>query len=126
MSGEGQLTTIHSYDCILIPLTAIDGGNPFLQSMVEIDSKHQILPLNSTTPLIVTVPMKRDLNDLNAGIFESVFIIESDRASFKLQNDTKIDLLATFFPEICSRERYVWNAVCDKIQAESDRRVHPI
>ena len=51
----------------------------------------------------MTVPMKRDLN---AGIFESVFIVESDRASFKLQNDTKIDLLATFFPEICSRERY--------------------
>ena len=48
--------------------------------------------------------MKRDLN---AGIFESVFIVESDRASFKLQNDTKIDRLATFFPEIiCSRERY--------------------
>ena len=43
---------------------------------------------------------------LNAGIFESVFIVESDSASFKLQNDTKIDLLATFFPEICSRERY--------------------
>ena len=34
--------------------------------------------------------------DLNAGIFESVFIVESDRASFKLQNDTKIDLLANF------------------------------
>ena len=51
----------------------------------------------------VTGPMK---TDLNAGIFESVFIVESDRASFKLQNDTKIDLLATFFPEICSRERY--------------------
>ena len=50
----------------------------------------------------VTGPMK---TDLNAGIFESVFIVESDRASFKLQNDTKIDLLATFFPEICSRER---------------------
>ncbi len=50
-----------------------------------------------------TGPMK---TDLNADIFESVFIVESDRASFKLQNDTKIDLLATFFPEICSRERY--------------------
>ncbi len=55
------------------------------------------------TVTYVTGPMK---TDLNAGIFESVFIVESDRASFKLQNDTKIDLLATFFPEICSRERY--------------------
>ncbi len=43
----------------------------------------------------VTVPMKRDLN---AGIFESVFIVESDRASFKLQNDTKIDLLVASNP----------------------------
>ena len=59
--------------------------------------------VHSSVLQYVTVPMKRDLN---AGIFESVFIVESDRASFKLQNDTKIDLLATFFPEICSRERY--------------------
>ena len=55
--------------------------------------------------------MKRDLN---AGSFESVFIVESDRASFKLQNDTKIDLLATFFPEICSRERYEGIATLSK------------
>ncbi len=59
--------------------------------------------IEGTGVTYVTVPMKRDLN---AGIFESVFIVESDRASFKLQNDTKIDLLATFFPEICLRERY--------------------
>ena len=39
----------------------------------------------------VTVPMK---TDLNADIFESVFIVESDRASCKLQNDTKIELLS--------------------------------
>ncbi len=37
---------------------------------------------------------------LNAGIPEFIFIVES------LQNDTKIDLLAIFYPEICSRERY--------------------
>ena len=59
----------------------------------------------------VTVPMKRDLN---VGSFESIFIVESDRASFKLQNDTKIDLLATFFPEICSRERYEGIATLSK------------
>ncbi len=41
---------------------------------------------------------------LNAGILESSFIVESDKAFFKLQNDTKIDLLAVFYPEICSRE----------------------
>ena len=49
----------------------------------------------------VTGPMKRALN---AGILESSFIVESDKAFFKLQNDTKIDLLAVFYPEICSRE----------------------
>ncbi len=49
----------------------------------------------------VTVPMKRDHH---AGIFESLFIVESNKAFFMLQNDTKIDLLAVFYPEICSRE----------------------
>ena len=43
---------------------------------------------------------------LNAGIPEFIFIVESDKAFSKLQNDTKIDLLAIFYPEICSRERY--------------------
>ena len=34
----------------------------------------------------------------------------------KLQNDTKIDLLAIFYPEICSRERYegIANALLSK------------
>ncbi len=45
----------------------------------------------------VTVPMKRDHH---AGIFESLFIVESNKAFFML----KIDLLAVFYPEICSRE----------------------
>ncbi len=31
-------------------------------------------------------------------------VVESDKAFFQLQNDTKIDLLAVFYPEICSRE----------------------
>ncbi len=43
---------------------------------------------------------------LNASIPEFIFIVESDKAFSKLQNDTKIDLLAIFYPEICSRERY--------------------
>ncbi len=43
---------------------------------------------------------------LNAGIPEFIFIVESDKAFSKLQNDTKIDLLAIFYLEICSRERY--------------------
>ena len=43
---------------------------------------------------------------LNAGIPKFIFIVESDKAFSKLQNDTKIDLLAIFYPEICSRERY--------------------
>ncbi len=41
-----------------------------------------------------------------AGIPEFIFIVESDKTFSKLQNDTKIDLLAIFYPEICSRERY--------------------
>ncbi len=51
----------------------------------------------------VTGPRK---TPLNAGIPEFIFIVESDKAFSKLQNDTKIDLLAIFYPEICSRERY--------------------
>ena len=42
---------------------------------------------------------------LNAGIPEFIFIVESLIVE-SLQNDTKIDLLAIFYPEICSRERY--------------------
>ncbi len=37
---------------------------------------------------------------LNAGIPEFIFIVESDKAFSKLQNDTKINLLAIFYPEI--------------------------
>ena len=51
----------------------------------------------------VTGPRK---TPLNAGIPQFIFIVESDKAFSKLQNDTKIDLLAIFYPEICSRERY--------------------
>ncbi len=43
---------------------------------------------------------------LNTGVPEFIFIVESDKAFSTLQNDTKIDLLAIFYPEICSRECY--------------------
>ncbi len=51
--------------------------------------------------LYVIVPRKRAHN---VGTLESLFIVESDKAFFQLQNDTKIDHLAVFYPEICSRE----------------------
>ena len=51
----------------------------------------------------VTGPRK---TPLNAGVPKFIFIVESDKAFSELQNDTKIDLLAIFYPEICSRERY--------------------
>ncbi len=53
--------------------------------------------------IIVTGPRK---TPLNAGVPKFIFIVESDKAFSKLQNDTKIDLLAIFYREICSRERY--------------------
>ncbi len=51
--------------------------------------------------IYVIVPRKRAHN---VGTLESLFIVESDKAFFQLQNDTKIDRLAVFYPEICSRE----------------------
>ncbi len=58
--------------------------------------------MHSNSNNVVTGPRKRALN---AVYLEFIFVVESDKAFFKLQNDTKIDLLAVFYPEICSRER---------------------
>ncbi len=49
-----------------------------------------ILHKSTIKTLNVTGPRKRALN---AVYLESIFVVESDKAFFQLQNDTKIDLL---------------------------------
>ena len=50
----------------------------------------------------VTGPRK---TPLNAVYLKFIFVVESNKAFSWLQNDTKIAVLAFFYPEISSRER---------------------